>query len=465
MSAIDKIISKFNKAKSAINSLKGIQAKIQSINYTSAIDALGEQAEEAKNQLERRGQRLQKSLTSKDQAQSFVNKLPAQKEQQIIYPYHDALANYIVFNIRPRNNKGIGGGADGEARGGENSIGGGNENHPVFKERSIALYVPDTLISQANVQYRQEGMKSMAKAIADVFENGGENIGGNANTVLTEMAFKGLQSLTGGLAGLKAGIAVNPKNEQILDGIPFRSWDFTFDFYPKSEKEALEIRRIIYAFRSSMLPDTGSLKVNRNISVEHNSSTEVDEAGNNPGVNIVIKDAQGTRKGAEGFEESLFTIDDNGIQNMFLYPNIFDIQFVGPLAKNIDGFLPAVCTNAQVDYSGGQKFSTHQDGMPTKIQLTLNFLEIKIMTLNNYDYIAARSLSSSELLKDYGVQTPSELDKIHERGATQKEFGAGKYFDLDSDYTSEADFSEAEIKRNAGLANEPIYEVEKKEGT
>ena len=64
MSAIDKLISKFNKAKSAINSFKGIQSKIKSINYTSAIDALGEDAQRAQNQLQARRERLAKSLTS-----------------------------------------------------------------------------------------------------------------------------------------------------------------------------------------------------------------------------------------------------------------------------------------------------------------------------------------------------------------------------------------------------------------
>ena len=101
--------------------------------------------------------------------------------------------------------------------------------------------------------------------------------------------------------------------------------------------------------------------------------------------------------------------------NMFMYPNVFDIEFVGPLKFNIDGFLPAVCTNAQVDYSGGQKFSTHADGMPTKIQLTLNFLEIQIMSLNNYDTIAAKSLSKGED-RTLGMTTPSELNKTNKPG-------------------------------------------------
>jgi hypothetical protein len=84
---------------------------------------------------------------------------------------------------------------------------------------------------------------------------------------------------------------------------------------------------------------------------------------------------------------------DTGAQEVnasyFNYPNVFEIFFDGPLGSKIDGFLPAVCTNAQVDYTGGQKFSTFADGQPVHIQLTLNFLEIKTMTLGNYEAIRA----------------------------------------------------------------------------
>ena len=422
MSAIDKLISKINKAKSAVNSFKGIQSKIKSINYTSAIDALGEDAKRAQNQLQSRRERLEKSLTSsgKETAFDYASSMPNEKEQQMIYPYHDRLANYIVFHIRPRKQKGIGGDADAKARG-TGSVGGKAGNHPVFKERSIALYVPDTLISQANVQYRQEGQNSLAKAIGDITENGFENAGTNFNTVITEAGFKMLNKMSGGLAGLKMGVAVNPKNEQILDGIPFRSWDFTFDFYPKSETEALQIRRIIYAFRSSMLPDTTTGLFNRSFQTVNNktSVTRDIKVGDivfedvPPGLHFYVTDGEGKPLGDD--KPSLFTFDGDGLHNMFMYPNVFDIEFVGPLKFNIDGFLPAVCTNAQVDYSGGQKFSTHADGMPTKIQLTLNFLEIQIMSLNNYATIAAKSLSKGED-RTLGMTTPSELNKTNKPG-------------------------------------------------
>ena len=51
MAYIDKLLNKFSKVKQAINSLKGIQAKIQAINYTTAMDALGAEKEQAEELL------------------------------------------------------------------------------------------------------------------------------------------------------------------------------------------------------------------------------------------------------------------------------------------------------------------------------------------------------------------------------------------------------------------------------
>ena len=75
--------------------------------------------------------------------------------------------------------------------------------------------------------------------------------------------------------------------------------------------------------------------------------------------------------------------------NFFNYPNIFDIYFDGPIAGKIDGFLPAVLTSCEVDHTGGAKFATYYDGQPTKTSMTLEFLEIRILTQQNYKAIAA----------------------------------------------------------------------------
>jgi hypothetical protein len=58
MAKIDKIIQKFNKAKNAINTIKGISSKIEALGYSSAIDELGEARFEAEKLLKKRQSNL-----------------------------------------------------------------------------------------------------------------------------------------------------------------------------------------------------------------------------------------------------------------------------------------------------------------------------------------------------------------------------------------------------------------------
>ena len=51
-----------------------------------------------------------------------------------------------------------------------------------------------------------------------------------------------LDALGGGdifrLSTKQLGVAVNPRNEQYYNGPGFRSFSYTFDFYPKNQQEA-----------------------------------------------------------------------------------------------------------------------------------------------------------------------------------------------------------------------------------
>jgi len=357
MAFIDKLLNKFNKAKQAINSLKGIQSKIQSINYTTAIDALGEEKKAAEDMLDARRKSLKESIGSTNQAGNYTKKAPVVEGADLVYPTYDKLANYLVFKSRARRQRGA-------------------TKHPVHTNRQVALYVPDALISQASVTYQADGVNQIARALNEVVEgfkrgDGFKEAGTQINKTATKFMQQALNTMTGGLTNLKEGRAVNPMQEQLLNGVPFRSWDFTFDFWPKSVDEATNVKNIIYLFRSSMLPDAYS---------------ELMSVTNEDGEITMVHIDDVKKEDSDKAEVNA---------SYFNYPNVFEIWFEGNLGDNIDGFLPCVCTNAQVDYTGGQKFSTFTDGMPVHIQLTLNFLEIKTMTLGNYE--AIRRGGSGEL--------------------------------------------------------------------
>ena len=288
MAKIDKLLDKFNKVKSAVNSLKGISSKIQGINYTSAIDSLGVDAEFARNLLVSRQKSLKQSLQVA-RAKNHVKQSPETMGSMLIYPKYETLANYITFDIAPRQHRenstsaqkaGEGRSFIDKRKGREGEILKDeqvNNLNPedfdyakrpydsVYNRRSISLYIPDTVISQAQVSYRPENisgtMRELAKVFGsvgsgDFFKQSGESIGKIADKFILET----INKMSGGLTNLRAGRAVNPMQEQLLDGVPFRSWDFTFDFYPKNKPEAFEVREIIRVF---IVIDTPLKKTNQ----------------------------------------------------------------------------------------------------------------------------------------------------------------------------------------------------------
>lgn len=356
MAYIDKLIGKFNKAQNAVNSLKGVAAKLQSINYNTALDALGEQKAEVLEKIKDRRSSLQSSLDAKNlTSKKLLKSVPSNRPVELVYPLHDELANYLVFDIRPRRDVG--------------NVGGGSENSST-EANSIALYVPDGIVSTAVTEYEVKSMGALGTAVMNIKKaidspqnDLAQAIGDNAGQMISGMMSEMTDGITGGLSNLAVGQAVNPREEQTLRGIPFRTWNFTFDFYPRSPNEAKLVNEIIYTFRNSMLPNTTS-------------------------VNFF----KGSNKKDVGSKEQI-------TPNYFNYPNVFDIYFDGPVAGKIDGFLPSVLTSCEVDHTGGQKFATYYDGQILKTSMTLAFQEIRILSQNNYNRISALKQSENGLVE------------------------------------------------------------------
>ena len=400
MAYIDKLLNKFNKAKSAVNSIKGITSKIQSINYETTMDSLGDAQKMAEQYIDARRSTLEESIkNSSNSMHEVTGGTPPKRANQLVYPVHERLDNYLLFKIRPRRAR-----AD-------------FTNHPVHSWRTVALYVPDAIISQAAVQYRSEGVSTFSRGAVELLDNltSAESIKDffsiENGEVVKKLATKAVQNArnaaTGGLSNIRFGRASTPLQEQMLDGVPFRSWDFTFDFWPKSALEAEEVNKIIYAFRSSMLPDV------------YGESFDFAQYSHLEGDETKFKEIYKKATAVGGSKEVASQSGDTN-SSYFNYPNVFEISFNGKMGKKVDGFLPAVCTNAQVDYTGGQKFSTFADGQPVHIQLTLNFLEIKTMTLGNYE--ATRGTNGFDMADPSSTFNDASSGKIKGENQFEKNF-------------------------------------------
>jgi hypothetical protein len=231
---------------------------------------------------------------------------------------------------------------------------------------AIALYMPDSLNYSYTQSYtdlnlgNEAGGKVLAagSSIIDAFK-GGEGAAGTAGAV-TKSAAKSAALEAGSLIasgigkvagegtaqlGFQAatGTVRNPMLEMIYSSPGFRSFQFEFTFYPRDEREALEVQRIIERFRFHQAPE------------------------------LV--------KGAEGF---------------LIPPSEFDIKFyyAGSMNPNIPAMATTVLTQIDVNYTpngwtayevpGENKPALGRTGMPVAIQLALQFKETTFLTKDDF---------------------------------------------------------------------------------
>ena len=200
---------------------------------------------------------------------------------------------------------------------------------------AIALHIPNQLQIRYGVQYNEEDTLAMAMASAGIDEllkavgTGGKikDLGDPVQAAVTNLA---LSKGTGGAAMSAAtGLAANPKKEQVFKGVDFRTFQFDYQFFPRSADEALNVKRILYEFKYHMHPE---FKDNNNF--------------------------------------------------VYIYPSEFDIfYYQGGLENpNLHRHTSCVLQDMNINYTPNGNFTTFDNGMPTQINVTLNFRELALLT-------------------------------------------------------------------------------------
>ena len=217
---------------------------------------------------------------------------------------------------------------------------------------TIALYMPDTLKFSYGQTYKnlELGGKVGSLVGAGAFAASTYNTlkGGDTNNMAT-FAAQGAAEISNAplfkaLATSATGVVKNPMLEVIYSQPNLRQFSFSFMFYPRSEKEAEQVQKILDRLRFHQAP----------------------EIKNNTG----------------GF--------------YLIPPSEFDISFMynGRPNPNIDRVSTCVLTNIAVDYApkgfhayevGGENDpKLGRTGMPVGIGVTLSFLETQIITKEYY---------------------------------------------------------------------------------
>lgn len=135
------------------------------------------------------------------------------------------------------------------------------------------------------------------------------------------------------LRELSTATKTNAFRQALFESVDYRTFNFRYKFFPKSQKETDAIKRIIEMFKIHMHPELSPNKL------------------------------------------------------FFIYPSEFEIRYFFKNDENHYFHKIGTCalTDMQVDY-GGEQFSSFEDGAPTEIGLSLTFRELEQVTTQGVQY-------------------------------------------------------------------------------
>ena len=204
---------------------------------------------------------------------------------------------------------------------------------------AISLYIPETMIKSYNVTWGEEDLfnsEAIAQPILAAGVEAGKIIRGEESNFAsaTGKSVVGVAAakVLNGIKFAQKALSLTPGNskaELLFQAVDFNQFTFDYRFAPKSETEAANVLRIIRTFRHHMLP--------------------------------------------EYFDEAQF---------LYIYPSEFEIRYYQGADENphLERHMTAVLKNMTVNYNPNNQFSTFANGMPTHINMTLNFQELAVPT-------------------------------------------------------------------------------------
>ena len=187
------------------------------------------------------------------------------------------------------------------------------------------------------------GVTAMMEAIKGTFKNIDQNTLTSLNTYVAAQAVSALGANVSaqGLLTRSTGQVLNSNLELLFQGVNLRSFPFTFEFAPRSEPEAYQVKQIIRTFKQSMSPRSGG-------------------AGS------------GTNTNAGLFVSS---------------PKVFQLEYKSGNNSHpfLNVFKPCALSDISINYTGSNTYTTYADGTPVHITMSLTFKEINPVYFEDYN--------------------------------------------------------------------------------
>jgi len=220
----------------------------------------------------------------------------------------------------------------------------------------ITLPIPNNISDSNSVSWGEDTMNPLQATGVNVItaENQFAALGGAAaeimqkvsagvdattqNALISAVAAYGVGSSPEALISRATGQVLNPNLELLFSGVNLRSFPFVFDFAPRSYDEALMVKKIIRAFKKSIVPKTN----------------------------------RGSNATAGGIFVSA--------------PMVFQLEYKKGRSKHpfLNTFKPCALVDIQLNYTGSGTYATYHDGTPVHMQMSLTFKELNPVYAEDY---------------------------------------------------------------------------------
>ena len=206
---------------------------------------------------------------------------------------------------------------------------------------------------------------------------------------------------------------LNPGYFQNYTGSGLRNFNFSYDFIPKNSDEALQITKIVQAFKQYSSPQKG---LHWDSSDEKQLQMDMDNAEYKSALQSGM-DSESQKYGSASGDWLDKTLHYGGkawdyVNKNFspfqMSPYVWHIVMFNDRVRELSQIYTCACTDVSVQYSSG-KFDTFEDGMPKIISLSLSFAE---MDLQFYDKYATANLETQSNNTTASMSFDTKKDQI-----------------------------------------------------
>lgn len=219
----------------------------------------------------------------------------------------------------------------------------------------VTLFMPTGIQNTDAVVYSEQNF-AMMKGLLDL-EVGAMVPGamsGLAGAADSIAAMGGVELNSEAALNAVTGVVTNPRKEQLFNDVNFRTFDFSFNFFPKSKSETELVAEIIKMFRFHAHPEVSSNQVFYSMPSEFQITyVDLKYPSNNPFQQVA----------------SLFGANSNA--GVAAAPN----QWLNKIGR-------CALTNVTTDYTPLGRLTSFANGAPAAITLTLQFTELEAISRN-----------------------------------------------------------------------------------